>query len=256
MRKLNRYMSISALLITLLCTGTLAADTPGSTVSPAQATAATAPSPAPAGTLGSLQGKVWIQGNRVKEGDPVYAGSEIKTGSNSKAVIRFQDDSMFALGPNSQMAVSDFRYRQDADDNLISTNILKGTFRFISGLIAKKKPSNMNVKLGSVATIGIRGTHVAGEVSEREEKKSGKVKEASAQVILMEPEDDLARPTAILVSNDYGSVTIDQPGYGTEIPDEHSPPSPVRKMQVRTIENITRALRNATPKSIPKPRIP
>jgi hypothetical protein len=48
---------------------------------------------------------------------------------------------------------------------------------------------------------------------------------------------------------------VDQPGYGTEIPDEHSPPGAVRKMQVRTIENITRALRNATPKSIPKPRI-
>lgn len=246
MRKITRYMSLSALMIALLCTGTLAADTPAGPAAPA-----TAPSSAPAGTLGSLKGKVWVQGNRVREGDPVYAGSEIKTGSNSKAVIRFHDDSMFALGPNSQMAVNDFRYKQDAEDNVISTNILKGTFRFISGLIAKKKPANMNVKLGSVATIGIRGTHVAGEVTEGTEDK-----EASAQVILMEPEDDPAKPTAILVSNDYGSVVVDQPGYGTEIPDEHSPPSPVRKMQVRTIENITRALRNATPKSIPKPRIP
>lgn len=242
MRKKTRYMSLSALLIAMLCTGTLAADTPSGSA---------APSLSPAGTIGSLKGKVWVQGNQVKDGDPVYAGSEIRTGRNSKAVIRFHDDSMFALGPNSQMAVNDFRYKQDAEDNVISTNILKGTFRFISGLIAKKKPANMNVKLGSVATIGIRGTHVAGEVTERTEDK-----EASAQVILMEPEDDPARPTAILVSNDYGSVTIDQPGYGTEIPDEHSPPSPVRKMQVRTIENITRALRNATPKSIPKPRIP
>lgn len=246
MRKTTRYMSLSGLLIAMLCAGTLSADTPAGS-----AVAAAAPSPAPAGTIGSLKGRVWVQGSQVKDGDPVYAGSEIRTGRNSKAVIRFHDDSMFALGPNSQMAVNDFRYKQDAEDNLISTNILKGTFRFISGLIAKKKPSSMNVKLGSVATIGIRGTHVAGEVTERTEDK-----EASAQVILMEPEDDPSKPTAILVSNDYGSVTIDQPGYGTEIPDEHSPPGPVRKMQVRTIENITRALRNATPKSIPKPRIP
>lgn len=250
MRKITRYMSLSALMVALVCGGTLAADTPAAGSS-AQAAAATTTTPAaPAGTIGSLKGKVWIQGNRVKDGDPVYAGSEIKTGSNSKVVIRFTDESMFALGPDSQMAVNDFRYKQDAADNVISTNILKGTFRFISGLIAKKKPTSMNVKLGTVATIGIRGTHVAGEVKESTEEK-----EASAQVILMEPEDDPAKPTAILVSNDYGSVTIDQPGYGTEIPDEHSPPSPVRKMQVRTIENITRALRNATPKSIPKPRI-
>jgi hypothetical protein len=109
----------------------------------------------------------------------------------------------------------------------------------------------MNVKLGTVATIGIRGTHVAGEVTERSEE-NGKVTEASAQVILMEPEDDPAKPTAILVSNDYGSVVVDQAGYGTEIPDEHSPPSAVRKMQIRTIENVMRAVRNATPKSMPK----
>jgi hypothetical protein len=245
MRNITTYIFLSALVAGLLCAGTWAAETPLSAATPATASA-----PAPAGTVGSLKGKVWIQGDQVKEGDPVFAGSEIKTGSNSKAVIRFTDDSMFALGPNSQMAVNDFRYKQDADDNIISTNILKGSFRFISGLIAKKKPASMSVKLGSVATIGIRGTHVAGEVTERTEEK-----EAFAQVILMEPEDDPAKPTAILVSNGYGSVVVDQPGYGTEIPDEHSPPGAVRKMQVRTIENITRALRNATPKSIPKPRM-
>jgi hypothetical protein len=241
MRKIATYITLSALMVGLLCAGTLAADTPAK---PALTPAVAA---APAGSISSLKGKVWVQGNPVKDGDPVFAGSEIKTGKNSKAVIRFSDDSMFALGANSQMAVKDFRYRPDAEDNAISTNILKGTFRFVSGLIAKKKPSSMNVQLGSVATIGIRGTHVAGEVKERTEDE-----EASAQVILMEPEDDPAKPTAILVSNDYGSVTVDQPGYGTDIPNEHSAPSAVRKMQVRTIENITRALRNATPKSIPR----
>ncbi|HEY3488035.1 MAG TPA: FecR domain-containing protein [Gammaproteobacteria bacterium] len=247
--KITTYLSVSALITGLLCAGALAADTPAQpAVSPA---AETVSQVVPAGKLGSLRGKVWVQGNLVKDGDPIYAGSEIKTGTDSKATIRFSDDSMFALGPNSQMAVNDFRYRQNAEDNTISTNIFKGTFRFVSGLIAKKKPTSMNVKLGSVATIGIRGTHVAGEVTERSEQE-GKVTEASAQVILMEPEDDPAKPTAILVSNDYGSVMVDKPGYGTEIPDEHSPPSPVRKMQVRTIENITRALRNATPKSIPR----
>jgi hypothetical protein len=236
-------------MLSLFCAGALPADTPaGATASAPQA------APAAAGIIDSLKGKVWVQGNPVKDGDLVYSGSEITTGKNSKAVIRFHDESMFALGPNSKMAVNDFRYRKDAEDNVISTNIFKGTFRFISGLIAKKKPTSMNVKLGSVATIGIRGTHVAGEVTERTEE-DGKVTEASAQVVLLAPEDDPARPTAIVVSNDYGNVTVDQPGYGTEIPDEHSPPGTVRKMQVRTIENITRALRNATPQSIPRPHI-
>src|SRR5688572_19060030 len=98
MRNITRYMSISTLVISLLCAGALAADSPKAPAAPDAVPAA-----APAGTIGSLKGKVWIQGNKVKEGDPVFAGSEIKTGKNSKAVIRFTDDSMFALGPNSQM---------------------------------------------------------------------------------------------------------------------------------------------------------
>jgi hypothetical protein len=46
------------------------------------------------------------------------------------------------------------------------------------------------------------------------------------------------------VENQFGSVVIDKPGYGTEIPDEKSPPSPVRRMQLRTIDNLLRVLRS------------
>jgi hypothetical protein len=37
---------------------------------------------------------------------------------------------------------------------------------------------------------------------------------------------DASRKAVIDVSNSYGTATIDKPGYGTEIPDEFSPPSP------------------------------
>jgi hypothetical protein len=46
------------------------------------------------------------------------------------------------------------------------------------------------------------------------------------------------------VENKFGSVVIDQPGYGTEIPDEKSPPSPVRRMQLRTLDNLLRVIRS------------
>ena len=42
----------------------------------------------------------------------------------------------------------------------------------------------------------------------------------------------------------FVSVVIDKPGYGTEIPDEKSPPSPVKRMQLRTIDNLQRAIRS------------
>jgi hypothetical protein len=61
--------------------------------------------------------------------------------------------------------------------------------------------------------------------------------------VLLEPEE-AGKETSIVVSNEFGSVVIDKPGYGTVIPDEKSPPSPVRKMQLHTIENVLRALRS------------
>lgn len=252
------------IIMSLLLSGSLlnvgivyAADAakPGGTAGPA---AAIADSSA-AAKIRALAGRVWMQGGggsmrELQNGDEVYSGSQIVTGKKSHVTIRFSDESVFSLGPNSQMVVDKYAYDKDPQNNSLTTRIIKGSFRFVSGLIAKARPDNMNVNLGQVATIGIRGTHVAGEVSERREK-GGKVEEASARVMLMEPEEGNS-PSAIIVSNEYGSVVVDQPGYGTEIPDEHSPPSPVRKMQIRTINKLMRAIRSSVPRSVPKVRVP
>jgi len=116
----------------------------------------------------------------------------------------------------------------------------------VSGLIAHSKGRNMQVNT-KVATLGIRGTQVEGEVTDTQEKDGVKV-DASAKFVLLEPEEP-GKATAIVVSNEFGSVVIDKPGYGTEIPDEKSPPSPVRKMQLHTVENVLRALRNSVRQS-------
>ena len=110
----------------------------------------------------------------------------------------------------------------------------------------------MNVQI-TTATIGVRGTHVAGEVFPRTEV-NGVITEASAVVTLLEDEE--GRDTSILVSNDYGSVIVDEPGYGTEIPDEHSPPGAVRRIQLRSVENLMRVIRNTTRNATPKLKLP
>ncbi|MFT5400228.1 MAG: hypothetical protein ACI8XW_003034 [Gammaproteobacteria bacterium] len=175
----------------------------------------------------------------------------MRTGRNSNLYMRFLDKTFFALGPDAKMDLEVFDESEDADDSF-GASILKGAFRFISGILAKKKPKSVRVKV-SVATIGVRGTDVAGEVFERQEK-DGVVTEASAFVTLLEDEE--GKPTAIEVSNAFGSVVIDKPGYGTEIPDEHSPPGTVRRMQIRTINNLLRAIRNTTRSSTQKRKLP
>jgi FecR-like protein len=179
---------------------------------------------------------------KLAQGDPVFAAERIRTGAGTVLEIEFNDKSRFTLGPNTEFEVE--RYFQAAGgvsgEEALHTRVIKGAFRFVSGLIARKKRENVRITI-AVATIGIRGTHFEGEVTERQEK-DGKTVDASARVALLEPEGSDAG-NAIVVENKFGSVVIDNPGFGTEIPDEKSPPSPVKRMQLRTIDNVLRTLR-------------
>ena len=178
------------------------------------------------------------------KGSEVFVGDTVSTETppGSFALLRFRDQSTFAIGRNGKLKVGDFLYKQSAQTDKLAMRILKGPFRFISGLIAKRRPKSMEVML-SVATIGIRGTEVGGQVDDD-----------SATVILMESENQNSK-SAIEVSNPFGRVTIDQPGWGTDIPDASSPPSPPRRMRLRTIENLMRSLRSVGRISTPRPRV-
>jgi len=179
---------------------------------------------------------------KLAEGDSLFAGERIRTGAGAVLEIEFTDKSRFTLGPNTEFEVE--RYSQAAggssSEEAFTSRIFKGAFRYVSGLIARNKRQNVRITV-AVATIGIRGTHFEGEVTERQEK-DGKTVDASAKVALLEPEGSDAG-NAIVVENKFGCVVIDKPGYGTEIPDEKSPPSPVKRMQLRTIDNLLRVLR-------------
>jgi hypothetical protein len=215
-----------ALLLTGLSTLAMAADT---------ATAAT-DSAATAGKVVYLRGSVTAttrDGTRrdLTRDAAVLVGDTIATGARSTVLIRLQDGSKFELGPEASMEMTKFNYQQDKEKDGISTRILKGVFRFVTGQVAKDKPENMNVEVGGTATIGIRGTHVV-----------GKLEGEAATVILLEPEDNGERKTAIQVANQAGSVYIDQPNYGTEVADANTAPTPPRRMRLQTIQNLMRTI--------------
>jgi hypothetical protein len=181
---------------------------------------------------------------KLTAGDPVFAGERIRTGAGTVLQIEFTDKARFTLGPNAEFEVARYSLASGgSNEGVFHSSIIKGAFRFVTGLIARKERQNMQVRV-IVATIGIRGTHVEGEVTERQEK-NGVMVDASAKVTLLEPEG-ADKDSAIIVENQFGSVVIDKPGYGTEIPDEKSPPSPVKRMQLRTIDNLLRAVRSSS----------
>lgn len=184
------------------------------------------------------------ESRRLQVGDKIALGESIKTGRRSQVVMEYTDKSRFELGPKAEMQVSEFSMgsKEKAEQPSFVSKVSVGIFRFVSGLIAKESPNAMKVK-GAVATIGIRGTHVVGEFEGD-----------TAKVILLEPEGE-PRPTAIDVSNQFGSVTIEEPGYGTEVPDANSPPSPPRRMKMNMIRNMMQSLRAVQRVNVPRPRM-
>lgn len=201
-----------------------------------------------AGQVEKVSGKAWAQlgdepRRQLEEGSPFYVSDTITTEAESTLELRFEDSTRFFMGPEAELAIDEFIYGHAEQENSFSSRIVKGTFRFITGLIAREKPESMEVNT-SVATIGIRGTQVIGETAA-----------TSSTIILLEPEDK-SRKSIIQVANEYGSVTIDEPGYGTEIPDEFSPPSPPRRMRLQTIDNLMRSMQSIQRIRVPRPHMP
>lgn len=200
----------------------------------------------PAAHVSELEGKVLATTDsgtvrRLDVNADVYPQEMITTLSGARVLLLFTDRSKYELGPNTRFRIDSYRYTQNPDDDIAATRILKGFFRFVSGELARRRPRSTSIGI-PVATIGIRGTHVIGEVTE-----------TSAKIGLLPPEEGNA-PSAIEVSNTYGAVTINQPNYATEIPDAASPPSMPRPIDLRTMTRNLRAVQ--TMRRVITPHLP
>ena len=123
---------------------------------------------------------------QLQRGDAIFEGDHISTGDSARIAMRFNDNSRMDLGPGTETVIEEFANADSGRAPGFTTRILRGAFRFVSGLIGKRRPRSVRVRV-PVATIGIRGTHFAGEVDA-----------TYARVVLLEPEEDdeLTQPEA------------------------------------------------------------
>lgn len=91
----------------------------------------------------------------VAEGDLVYRGDVVATGADSKVSLVFADGTAFNVGSNARMELNEFVYNPDGKSNSSLFSLLKGTFTFVAGKIAKTGSMKLDTP---VATMGIRGT--------------------------------------------------------------------------------------------------
>lgn len=192
---------------------------------PPSAAAAAAPSMNSIGVAGAVKGLVKAiaasdrkkVGRVIESGKPLYLNEHVTTGPGGHLQIMLKDETIFTIGPDSDIVLDEFVYNPETDAGRVSASVTKGVFRFITGNIGKKDPSAMDVKLPA-GTIGIRGTIVAGQVG----------LDGTSLVVLLGPGPAAsgARVGAFDLSNAQGSVFVDKPGFGSTLRGESVPPTP------------------------------
>ena len=64
----------------------------------------------------------------LKSGMPLYAGDQVKTGTDSRLQIILRDETVFTLGEDSALTLDEFVYDPKSKDGVVNVKIMKGVF--------------------------------------------------------------------------------------------------------------------------------
>ena len=90
----------------------------------------------------------------LAKGDPVRQDELIEVSADGIGEIRLNDDTELALGPGARLKLDQFVYDPDLSGGAIVVNLVRGAFRFITGIAAKPA----YVIRTPTASITVRGT--------------------------------------------------------------------------------------------------
>lgn len=121
------------------------------------------------GSIKTIDGTVEVirQGATVHPvaGTRIFGRDNIKTGHDGSVGIILRDDTMFSLGPDSTIDMKEFRFDPHKKDFSLVCRLLRGTFIYISGLIAKISPESIKIETPD-GTVAVRGTRLAVQIQE------------------------------------------------------------------------------------------
>ena len=127
----------------------------------------------PGGFVESLQMPAWYDRDGetfpLKAGTKIYARDVIRTGKNSRALIRMQEGSIIKLGQETKLNISALAPQEQKNGIFAALlRITRGAFRFTTTKLGKGHRRNIDVKIGTVS-VGIRGTDIWGRSAENED---------------------------------------------------------------------------------------
>ena len=94
-------------------------------------------------------------------------GDRLTTSEGASAIIKLDDGTKMTVRPNSEMVLQQYHFKENAPDNSMLMQLVRGGFRAVTGLISKNAPDAAKVRT-STATIGIRGTDFDARLCVRE----------------------------------------------------------------------------------------
>ncbi len=194
-----------------------------------------------AGVSAAVKGQVALNrpqasvGRQVVGGEPIFLQDAIQSGPRSGMQILLLDETVFTIGPESELVVDEFVYDPQTNRGKVSAQITKGVFRFVTGRVARENPADMNVKLPS-GTLGVRGTIVAGSADP--------VKKSALLVLLGEGRDnDTGSPASAFEACNAGVCKqVRRPGYGLSIDGPDAPPSDPFLVPLPDIDRLTQSV--------------
>ncbi|MCL6698331.1 FecR family protein [Sphingomonas sp. NSE70-1] len=114
-------------------------------------------------------GTAFVQRNdqqlKPAPGLQLLAGDRLVTGKDGRMSLTFVDNTRFAVGPNSSIAVSEFQYDKTRQKGSFVTQVDRGSLAVSSGKIAKSDRDAMKVRTPNTL-LGVRGTKFIVEVPE------------------------------------------------------------------------------------------
>jgi hypothetical protein len=90
-------------------------------------------------------------------GFALLPGDTLVTGKDGKMSLTFADNTRFAVGPDSRIALTKFDYDPTSEKGSFIAQVERGSIAVVSGRIAKGSRDGMQIKTPD-STVDVRGT--------------------------------------------------------------------------------------------------
>ena len=190
------------------------------------------------GVVGAISGTVKTETRELKAGDKIYLNETIYAGVGAGTQILLLDQSTFTVGEDSEVVMDTFVFDPKTNDGKIVASVKQGSLKVISGLISKKNPDSLTVKVPE-GTLGSRGTEFQTIVSK-----------GKTDTLLIGPGKNNTlgmRPGAVLVGNSLGQTLLDNPYSMTSMTKGKAPgqAKKITKNQLKKFNKKMKAMRVA-----------